>query len=189
MPADRSMSCQPPIRSFDNDFHEVWWNSVAGGDAPKGKLKTPLHEVWQWMGDAPDPAWRRPGEGQDTSADNAYAEGWRYVRKIELLNYRRKDGEPPIIPNLRLEQFMTGRGDIDLPALRRDQFALLCGQRSRIAAIACPSCPYKYRDNLLNLRYVCSCGDKAWRYNCGQRSVRPNSRKCMMVTDGPSLST
>lgn len=87
--------CEPLVPTFDNDFHEVWWDSIAGGDAPKGRLQVQLHEVWQWMGDASDPSWRRPGEAEWLSAEAAYAEGWRYVRKIELLDGPRYDGVPP----------------------------------------------------------------------------------------------
>jgi hypothetical protein len=90
--------CKPAIETQDNDFHEVWWNPIAGGDAPKGKLQVPMHEVWQWMGDAPQPHWRRPGDAHEYSATEVYVEGWRYVRPIALLdNLMRYDGEPPKI--------------------------------------------------------------------------------------------
>ena len=88
--------CKPSAgEDGDNDFHEVWWNSVAGGEAPSGKPKGQLHEVWQWMGDACIPVWRRAGTEEPITARNAYVEGWRYVRPIKLLNAVRRDGTPP----------------------------------------------------------------------------------------------
>lgn len=97
--SDDPKTTQPPVgKDDDNDFHEVWWDSVAGGDAPKGKPQVQLHEVWRWMGDAPEPAWARPGDKEWLSAEGAYNEGWRYVRPIRLLDREmRLDGEPPAI--------------------------------------------------------------------------------------------
>lgn len=87
--------CAPPIETFDNDFHEVWWDS-SGFDAPKGRPQGQLHEVWQWMGDAPNPAWARPGHEEWETAEDVYREGWRYVRPIKLLDEElRMDGKPP----------------------------------------------------------------------------------------------
>lgn len=89
--------CRPsPGQDGDNEFHEVWWNSVAGGDAPKGKLQAQLHEVWQFMGDAWEPHWRRPGDAAEDTPAEVYEEGWRWVRRIELLDVEmRMDGTPP----------------------------------------------------------------------------------------------
>lgn len=89
--------CAPPIDNFENDFHEVWWNSL-DFLAPKGRPQRRLHEVWQWMGDG-DKMWRRPGESEPLTAEDAFREGWRYVRPIKLLDeYLRMDGEPPTLP-------------------------------------------------------------------------------------------
>jgi hypothetical protein len=85
--------CKPPIETFENDFHEVWW---CDADDNEGHPTYQLHEVWQWLGDAPEPGWERPGYSERTSAEEAYAEGWRYVRPIKLLDEEpRMDGEPP----------------------------------------------------------------------------------------------
>ena len=86
----------PPGEDDDNEWHEVWWNSVADGDPAKSRPQVQLHEVWQWMGDAPDPAWLRCGEFDRITAEQAYAEGWRYVAPVRLHNREmRMDGEPP----------------------------------------------------------------------------------------------
>lgn len=94
------MRLEPNPPSDDNDFHEVWWDSTEFV-IPQGKPKFQLHEIWQWMGDAPNPGWARPGQEEWESPEDAYREGWRYVRPIKLLDEEaRLDGTPPTMPIL-----------------------------------------------------------------------------------------
>jgi hypothetical protein len=84
----------PPLDIEEDTFHEVWWNSVAGGDAPKGKLRVQLHQIWMWRGGASPPYWATP-DGGDASPADVYEDGWRWVRKVEMTDNFRMDGEPP----------------------------------------------------------------------------------------------
>jgi hypothetical protein len=73
------MRLEPNPPSHENSFHEVWWDS-SQYLAPKEKPARNLHELWQWMGKADEPYWKRPGDPRKLNPELAYTEGWRYVR-------------------------------------------------------------------------------------------------------------
>jgi hypothetical protein len=75
------MRLEPHPVSRANGFHEVWWDSSAYL-SPKEKPQRQLREVWQWMGEVPEPYWQRPGDPRKLSPELAHTEGWRYLRPV-----------------------------------------------------------------------------------------------------------
>ena len=77
------MRLEPSPPSRHNGFHEVWWDSAAYL-VPKERPYRQLHEVWQWVGEAAEPYWKRPGDPRRLSPEFTYTAGWRYVRPVRL---------------------------------------------------------------------------------------------------------